>query len=227
MNLIEYLKEEKAKVSTYPMEKKLLYLADYYALWIIGILFVLIFLVYLIYHMFFAIKENWLYATFVNVMPEARVVTEIREDFSDYGGYNLKEKNIVLNTSSYFDASMQGGTNNTYFEVFVAAVEAGDLDIAIMEEDNLKAVGASGRLLDLSKNEMFAAYEDLFVYCTPYDEEYKAEVPVGIDISSSILVSKYHLYPEECVLGIGAYAEHTDTVIAFLTTLAYLDKENI
>lgn len=216
MNLIEFLKEEKAKISAYPMEKKLLYLADYYMPWIIGMLFVLLFSVYLVYHMFFAIKENWLYATFVNAMPNDQVVAEIREDFAAYGGYDLKEKNIVLNTASYFDASLQGGTNNTYFEVFVAAVEAGDLDIAIMEEDNLKAVGASGRLLDLSENEMFTAYEDLFVYCKPYDEEYKVEVPVGIDVSSSILVDKYHLYPSKCVLGIGAYTGHKDAVIAFL-----------
>jgi hypothetical protein len=51
----------------------------------------------------------------------------------------------------------------------------------------------------------------------PYDEEYgEDQVPVGIDISDSILMTKYNLYPDSCALGIGAYSEHLDAVEQFL-----------
>ena len=64
-----------------------------------------------------------------------------------------------------------------------------------MEGENFEAVAASGRFQDLSAGEaadLFAPYEDLFVYVLPYDETYsKSEVPVGIDLSKGPLVTEY------------------------------------
>jgi hypothetical protein len=84
-------------------------------------------------------------------------------------------------------------------------------------------VGEAGRLLDLAAEpyrELFSGWEDRFVYCIPYDEEYsKDPVPVGIDISGSDLYKTYGLYPEGAVLGIGAYTKHPEEVVRFLTFL--------
>ena len=48
-------------------------------------------------------------------------------------------------------------------------------------------------------------------------EEYSTEeVPVGIDLSDSLLVTKYHIYEDNCVLGIGAYSHNLENVEQFL-----------
>jgi hypothetical protein len=48
-------------------------------------------------------------------------------------------------------------------------------------------------------------------------------VPVGIDISDSILMSEYHLYSDGCALGIGAQSSNIDAVQKFLE---YIYDEN-
>lgn len=220
MDLKSYFENEKKKISALTPGQKIFYVIEYYWLWIGAVFFALFFAGYLIHNMFFRIHENWFYILFTNIMPEESVIREIQEDYAAYAGYDLSEKNVVIGASSYFDASVSGGTNNTYYQVFTAAVEAGDLDAVIMEEDNLKAVGASGILLDLSSGEyadLFAPYEDRFVYTVPYDESYSTSpVPVGIDISSSLLSEKYHLYEEGCVLGAGNHMGHPEALKAFL-----------
>jgi hypothetical protein len=39
---------------------------------------------------------------------------------------------------------------------------------------------------------------------------------VGIDISDSILMTRYHLYADGCALGIGAQSSNIDAVEKFL-----------
>ena len=49
------------------------------------------------------------------------------------------------------------------------------------------------------------------------DGDYSAsQVPVGIDVSDSLLVTKYNLYENDCVLGIGAYTKRPENVKSFL-----------
>ena len=228
MNLKTYLENEKKKISALTMRQVILYITEYYWLWIVSVFFALFFAGYLIRHMFFTVNENWIYILFVNIMTDEETVRGMQNDYARFTGYDLNEKNIVINAASYFDASISGGTNNTYYQVFAASVEAGDLDAVIMETDNLKAVGVSGILLDLSEGEcrdLFASYEDLFVYTVPYDELYSTSaVPVGIDISSSLLNKKYHLYEDGCVLGIGSRTGNLEAVKAFLEFVEVPEK---
>ena len=88
-------------------------------------------------------------------------------------------------------------------------------------EQQLAAVGATGRLKDLDRRECRAIrerYADRLVYAEPNDEEYGAErVAVGIDVRDSLLMSKYRVYGgETCVLGIGAKSENLKAIEAFL-----------
>lgn len=220
MNLKTYLENEKQKISALTTDQKIRYIAGYYWFWIAGFFLVLFFAVYLIHHVFFAVRDNWFYIVLTNIMTDEETVNAIRSDYADFTGYDPDIKNIVINAASYFDASVSGGTNNTYYQVFTAAAEAGDLDAAIMSEDNLKAVGASGILLDLSAEEnawIFEPYESLFVYTVPYDESYSTSpVPVGIDISSSLIAEKYHLYEDGCVFAVSSHFTHPEAVKAFL-----------
>jgi hypothetical protein len=75
--------------------------------------------------------------------------------------------------------------------------------------------------MDLNSQECAAIrekYADRLIYTEPNNEEYSVEpVPVGIDVSDSLLMTKYHIYGgENCVLGIGAHTEHLDQVENFL-----------
>lgn len=196
------------------------YVLTYYWLPIGGVLFGIAFAVYFFSHLLFGIRENWIYVTFVNVLEADDGVTALRDDFTDYAGYDLREKNIVFNANSYFDATTIQGTNNNYFQAFVATVEAGDLDAVVGGAENIEAIGSAGRLKDFSSDEMrelFGEYADRFVFCKPNNEGYSAEeVPVGIDISDSRIVTDYRIYTGDCVLGVGAYTENVDEVLRFL-----------
>ena len=125
-----------------------------------------------------------------------------------------------MNSASWFDPTVQGGTNNSYYQAFVALSESGDLDVLVMGKDGLAGIGRSGRLLDLNDEKcagIRSKYGERIVTCEPYDEEYSTEpVPVGIDVSDSLLVTKYHLYDGDCVLGINAYTERLESVEMFL-----------
>ena len=52
--------------------------------------------------------------------------------------------------------------------------------------------------------------------CVRAEEYFADPVPVGIDISDSLLVTKYHLYEEDCVLGISAYTQRPESALTFL-----------
>ena len=89
-----------------------------------------------------------------------------------------------------------------------------------MEADSLEGVGQSGRLMDLRDErcrKIYERYKDRLIYSVPYNTEYSTEpVPIGIDISDSALVTKYHMYEESCAIGIGAHSSHIEAVEQFL-----------
>ena len=218
--LREWYAGEKEKLREKTPAQKADYIIRYYWIWILAIGFGIYFTCFAVYRMNFVPHENWLYGIFANTMGPGGNRSELWYDFADYAGFDLNEKNLEFVASSWFDPSKTGGTNNSYFQSFVAVTEAGTLDFVTMEEEGLRAIGSSGRLLDLNADSCKSIrekYEDRFVYCIPYDEAYSTEeVPVGIDLSDSLLVTKYGLYDESCVLGIGAYSGNLENVELFL-----------
>ena len=218
--LRKWFESEKLKIGGLTPGKKAQYILEYYWLWIIGILSAVIIPVYILWHAAFAIKDYWFYGMFANTRVNGGNESDLWYDFVEYGGFNTKEKKVEMNSSSFFDPSVSGGTNNSYFQAYVALTEAGDLDVVTLGREGLEALGSSGRLMDLSTPEADALrekYEDRFVYSLPNDEAYSTEpVPVGIDVSDSLLVTKYHLYEGDCVLGISAYSERVEAAELFL-----------
>ena len=218
--LIRYIAAEKEKIRDLDAKKKAAYILHYYWLWIIGIGSGLFFLFYILFHVFFTVKDYWFYGIFANTMANTGNSSDLRRDFTDYAGYDVKQKKVEMNASSYFDPSVKGGTNNSYYQMFVAVTEAADLDVLVMGTEGLKAVGSSGRLLDLRAESvpwMEEEYARRLIYCDPADSAYSdGPVPVGIDISDSLLVTKYHLYDGDCALGLGAYSSRPESVRIFL-----------
>ncbi len=211
---------EKEKIKDLTLRQKLQYILDYYWLWILGIGIALFLIIYMVYRAGFAVKDYWFYAVFANTMENGGNHSPLWEDYVSYAGYDTRQKNVEMNASSYFDPSVSGGTNNSYYQAFVALTESGALDVVVLGEEGLKAVGSSGRLLDLRDEKcgsILEDYADRIVYCIPYDEEYSRDpVPVGIDLSDSLLVTRYHLYPDDCVLGISAYTQRPESAATFL-----------
>jgi hypothetical protein len=216
-----WYQQERVKVRNLDSNKaRVEYIWQYYKLWIIGIACAIFLIVYMIYRWQTALTENWFYITYTNTYAEVGDGSELWDGYVDYTGYDTTVKNVEFNNISYFDCATNNATGNEYYEVFVAHVDAGTLDAVTMEEDSLVALGASGRLMDLNDarcSSILEKYGDRLIYCEPYDEEYELDkVPVGIDVSDSILMTKYNIYPDNCVLGIGANAEHLDAVEQFL-----------
>ena len=240
-----YWQKEKRKLDQLSFGQKISYILEYYWLWIAGLVLALFLLIYIPYRAFFTIKDYWFYAVFANTMEDAGSGSALWQDYSAYSGSDLTEKAILMNAASYFDPTKRGGTNNSYFQSFVAVTEAGDLDVVTIGTDALVELGRSGRLIDLRDDKVSAIYEkyqDRILWCEPYDTEYAIEaasesaseavsepasgsaadgseiplVPVGIDISDSLLVTKYHVYEGDCALGIGAYTTRPEAVANFL-----------
>lgn len=220
MQLKTYLKKEQEKISKLTGKQKAVYILEYYWLWILGILLGISFLVFVVYRAAFSIKENWFFAVYANTREEVGNGSELWREYVNFTGYDTREKNVEFQANCYFDPTVSGGTNNSYYQSFVAYVESETLDVVTMEKDALTEVGKTGRLLDLRDERcaaVFEKYQDRLVYCIPYDEDYSTEeVPVGIDLSDSILMTKYHIYDDSCVMGIGAYSQHMDAVEKFL-----------
>ncbi|MCD8153303.1 MAG: hypothetical protein LUF78_01150 [Clostridiales bacterium] len=222
---------EREKIKDLTFREKAAYILEYYWLWIAGPVLGMVLIVYILYHMFFTVKEYWFYAVYANTTEDGGNGSRLWEDFLEYGGFDLSEKNLEMNASMYFDPSVSGGSNNSYYQSFVALAEAGSLDVLVMGEAGLQAVGSSGWLLDLkddSASELREKYEDRFVWCQPGDEEYGEEsVPVGIDISDSLLVTEYHLYEDVCVLGVGAHTRNMDGIETFLEFILQGTEEKL
>lgn len=223
--MINWLKswysQEKEKVRNIKtFRAKVEYIWQYYYLWIIGIVCAVSLTGYVIYRYNTALKENWFFITFTNTYADVGNHSSLWDGYVEYTGYDTTVKNVEFNNLSYFDCATNNAAGNEYYEVFVAHVEAGTLDAVTMEKESLVALGASGRLMDLNDERcasIMEKYGDRLVYCEPYDEEYELDlVPVGIDISDSILMTEYNIYPDSCVLGIGSYAQHPEAVEKFL-----------
>lgn len=216
----DWFRNEKKKVATLPKGQAAKYVWDYYKIWIISITAILAVVIYLVVRFATRIPDNWLYVVFANTRAEAGTGSKLWQEFEDVQKYDLKKKNLVFDDACYFDFLKNEARGNNYFNAFVALVEAGVLDAITMEPDSLAALGQTGRLLDWNAEQCAALkekYADRFVYYNPPEGSgFDEPIPVGIDISDSILVSEYHLYEEKCALGIGAASKNLEAVGDFL-----------
>ena len=212
--------EEKEKISGMSIRTALRYIWDYYKLWIIGILCAVTLISYVSFRMHTMLSDHWFYITFANTRADVGTGSGLWDGYVEYTGYPLDEKLVEFNNEAYFDYLDHQARGNSYYEICVSMIDAGVLDAVTMEADALTSFGESGRLLDLNREECASIrekYGDRFLYTVPNDTDYsEAPVPVGIDISDSMLVTEYHVYVEDCALGIGALSGNVEAVELFL-----------
>ena len=212
--------EEWAKIKALPFKEKIQYIWMYFKIPIIVAFFVIGFGTFLIVRIATNIPDNWLTVTFANTTARAGTGSEIWKDFTEYAGYDLKQKKVEFNAESYFDYLQNQARGNAYYNAFVSLADAGEIDAITMSKDSLAALGQSGRLFDLNDEacaSLKKKYADRFIYYTPVDdEEHTAPIPVGIDVSDSLLVTKYKVYSGDCALGVGAHSENIKEIEDFL-----------
>ena len=222
--------EEIEKIKRLPRREALQYIWMYFKIPIIAVIFVLAFGTFLIVRIATNIPDNWLMVTFSNTYADVGTGSKLWEDFTQAEGYDLKQKKVEFNATSYFDYTKNQARGNAYYNAFITLADAGELDAITMEPDSLSALGQSGRLMDLNDERcaaIKAEYGDRFILYYPPedDEEHTKPIPVGIDISDSSLVTKYHVYSEGCALGIGANSKNLKEVKDFLDFVLDKDRE--
>ena len=144
-----WLHGEREKLRGKTGRQKVSYIITYYWLWILGIFCAVAIPGYMIRQAVFSVKDFWFYAVYANTMGDGGNGSPLWEDFVSYAGFDLTQKKTEMNDSFWFDPSVSGGTNNSYFQAFAALVEAGDLDVVVLGKKGLQGIGSSGRLLDL------------------------------------------------------------------------------
>ena len=193
------------------------FVVAYYGLWIAGIAGGFALVLYLAVHIAAGPPEYHLYAVFANTRADAGNGSALWKDFTAYAGYDLNDKRVEFDANSYFDYTRNQAKGNTYYNAFVTLADTGTLDLITMEPGQLAALGQSGRLLDWDSAAcaaLRAQYADRLVWYQP--PEGAEPVPVGIDLSDSLLVTKYGLYPDGCALGLAAQCPRLDNAAQFI-----------
>lgn len=192
------------------------YLWDYYKLYFIALAALLLIGGTTAYHLATTPAENWFYAVFANTTADLGSGTDFYQGYADYAGYDLEEGNLLFEDQLYCQPS-DSTVGNTYYELLVTYLDAGTLDVVVMGQADLVALGETGRLLDLQDERvsgLLETYADRLVWCQSSDGE---EIPVGIDLSGSWLAET--AYGGDCVLGLSANLPHPDQVSVFLSYL--------
>ena len=215
-----FLKKEKKKIKEIQgIQDKLLYIWDYYKLWIVGFLALIVAGIYFLTRLSSAHSDYWFYLILANTMEDVGTGSRLYDGYLEQTDFDLEEKSVVFNNQIYFDFTLNT-TGNTYFESFIVFSEAGTLDAITMESNSLTALGQTGRLMDLNNEKaasIKAKYEDRFLYYETEDEEGNPiSYPVGIDVTDSILMTEYHIYGKTCALGLGFNSHNIEATERFL-----------
>lgn len=218
--LRKWYRQEKQKLEALDTRQKAEYIWQYYKLWIIGILCITYFLCFTLYTALFVPKENWLYLVLANVPPQvqAEQCNSLQQSLADFAGYDLHEKNLVLDTNCYCFPSEEP-YNNHYYDKLIALLDGGILDALVMEASELEALGKTGRLLDLQSPiyTVSEKWSDRLIYLDNSFSDYEKErIPIAIDLTGSLLDE---MYPAGCAIALSAASQHPqelDMLLSFL-----------
>ena len=230
-NVRTFLRQESAKLREMTFRQRVKYIWQYFGIFIIAFIGIVWLGVYFIVHLRQGEPEYWLYAAFANTPNQVKNESALLRDFEAYSGYDTREKRVEFSTNMYFaytDGRIQG---LEYYNSFVALADTGTLDLITMHPEQLAALGQSGRLMDWNMEECQALrekYADRLIYYQPPEgAELDKPFPVGIDISDSLLVSKYNLYASSLALGITVQSGRLDAVGVFLDFILQDAKSGI
>ena len=215
--LPQWYRDEREKLRGYGPRERLKYVWQYYKLWIIGIGFILGFTAYALTIYFTTPGDIHFYGILSNTYAPLGPGSAFYSGFVEAAGFDLKTGVVELDCQNYCKPS-ERVTGNTYYEKLVSMLDSGTDDIWVSGVEEIRTVGAAGRLMDLSRvDAVREKYADRFVYCQPLRDDYSSDpVPVGVDLSGTALTGPYSPYPEGAALAINAYTKRPDAAIRFL-----------
>lgn len=221
--LPQWYRDERAKLKGYSLRDKLKYAWQYYKIWILGIGFFVCFTIYALFIYIMTPGEIYFYGILSNTYARLGQGSDFYNGFVEAAGYDLKAGTVELDCQNYCKPSGRA-TGNTYYDKLISMLDGKVDDIWVAEAEDVIAVGETGRLMDLNREEaapLRERFEDRFVYCTPLGADYSsAPVPIAIDLSGTVLTTgEYCAYPDGAVLGVNAYTRRLDQVVVFLDYL--------
>lgn len=217
----QYFVSEREKLKGRSRAEIAEYIWDYYRLWLIALVALVLLTGFCIYQFTVVPAENWLYVCFANTQADLGNDSLLHRQYAEARGLNLKEKNLVFQAAVYCKPS-QNPYTDSYYTTLINAMDSGTLDVLIMDAEELSALGASGRLLDLEGELLSSAFaerwQERFVYCTPYNaqEDGRSQIPIGIDLEGTFLVGENRPYPDGAAIGFGALSGHREEAEQFL-----------
>jgi len=162
------------------------------------------------------------YACFANTFKDYGPGSALYREYAEYAELNLKKTRLIFNCSIYCNPS-RNMMGNRYYEALITLIDSGSLDVIIMSKEDLCALGANGRLLDLSSEKaggLAEAWQDRLCTTVPADPEYgTSPIPVGIDLTGSRIVGDYEAYAGDAWLGISSESTRVDQAALFLRFL--------
>lgn len=217
------------------------YLWDYYKLPIAAAAIALYIALYAVYG-HFTHKDTALYAALVNVVVGETLTEELSSRFLTAQNLNANANTFRLYSGLY----LTDDENNIYHEYtyasrlkILAAIDAEQLDVAIMDREAFDAFSQNGYLSNLDEllaaevpelHQEIAPYfvtntvilednsEDLFLDNSAVYHAETAEYPMGLDLSASPLIQKGG-FQETVYLGIIKNSPRIDTVLDYLEYL--------
>ncbi len=220
--IVQWCQREQEKLQGRSLRECAEYLWGYYQLWIIALVCVLLLLPMGIHHYFTTNSECWFFSCFANTTARLGPGTDFYNGFAEYAGYDLNEKDLLFVDQCYCDPNRKL-VGNQYYQLLITYLDSGELDTLVMEPEYLQTIGASGRLMDLRDNRtasLFEKYHDRLIFSVPLEEKNGSEaIPIGIDLTGSILTEQIGAYPMGAALGINALSPHPEEAAAFLSYL--------
>lgn len=244
MNLLRLSKKEieerKASFRRMNLRDKIDYIYTYFRLPIVVALVLLYFVSYTVYRQVTK-KEVVLYSALVNVSAGEDLEAQLGDGFISIAGENPKKTQVYIYRGLY--ASNEPSTeNHEYWYAsrmkVMAAIEAKQIDVVLMNKEAYDVYSQSGYLLEL--DDFLAQDEELYGYAAPYLTEntviiednsidyalkktrrYKAvteDAVNGLDLSASPIFQEAG-FPEAVYLGIIANTPRTPAVIQYIEYL--------
>ena len=197
----EFKEERKAVLENGTTKQKILYIWDYYKLWILGGIFAIYLLISGIYQ-YVTAKDVLLQMIMVNgYIPLEETI--FAEDYLTDSGYSTEDYEIV---SSRVELKM---TTESYAQDYytmqslIAQLTSGTIDIFSASPDIMKPYMTEGYFMDLREilsADEISQYENLLVYTT--DEKTNETYPCAFDFTNNEWIKTHKYYTESCYFGI-------------------------
>lgn len=214
------IREQNAKLKGAPLKEKFAYFREYYLKTTIAVIVTAAVVIYIAYSMLTAPSDTAFAAYFYNDTGDSSN-TELIDGFIEYMHIDTKEH------EAYIDATMNYDSRETIdayvgLEKAMAVISTKELDVIVGDTDTLDYFSKSGCLHDITAilpGDLIAEFEDRFYYALSED----GLVPVGIYVTDSPKLNKYHYYDgKEPVMGFIVNSNSIDNAIEFLRYL-YMD----